>query len=97
MSEPEEFDWTESLSKNNKIIKYLVLKKANINIKNNKGKGHAIQKGIQFFLNHKNADYLILMDSDLQHPADCIPEFLKMAELEEAKFILGNRKNHGGN
>ena len=45
----------------------------------NKGKGFALKTGFSEFIRSKDAEYLICMDADLQHPVASIPEFLELA------------------
>jgi glycosyltransferase involved in cell wall biosynthesis len=54
------------------------------------GKGAALQTGIRHALD-QGADWLLLMDGDLQHrPAD-IPIFLLAAEATRVGLVIGNR------
>ncbi len=57
----------------------------------NQGKGNALRKGIEWFLDHTAAKAVIFMDSDGQHdPAD-LPRFLEALGQPEADFVIGNR------
>jgi len=58
----------------------------------NMGKGSALKRGFEAFLASSQADYLLCMDADLQHPASSIPHFLKKAEQTADRFIVGARK-----
>ena len=68
-----------------------ITKELNVNIvdlQQNQGKGAALLKGFEYFLQNSKADYLICMDADLQHPVKSIPDFLK----NESPFVIGNRE-----
>ncbi len=56
----------------------------------NKGKGNALKKGFEAFLAHSDAEYVLCMDADLQHPVSSIPDFLRKAESGR-RFIIGSR------
>ncbi len=58
----------------------------------NKGKGYCLQKGFDDFLAHSTHEWLVCMDSDLQHPANSIPDFFEKQKKTEARLIIGNRK-----
>ncbi len=69
----------------------IIAKSLNVNIVNlqqNQGKGAALLKGFEYFLQNSTADYLICMDADLQHPVKSIPKFLK----SKSHFVIGNRE-----
>ena len=56
----------------------------------NRGKGHAIAKGIRCLLGHRQPPEAVLtLDADGQHPPDCIPAFL--AAGAEADLVVGDR------
>jgi glycosyltransferase involved in cell wall biosynthesis len=57
----------------------------------NRGKGSALKKGFQTFLEDSNAAYLLCMDADLQHPVSSIPDFLQKAAETRSSFIIGSR------
>jgi glycosyltransferase involved in cell wall biosynthesis len=59
-----------------------------IDLQQNMGKGAALIKGFDYFLQNTKADFLICMDADLQHPVNSIPDFLQ----KNTKFVIGNRK-----
>ena len=59
-----------------------------VDLQQNQGKGAALLKGFKYFLQKSNADYLICMDADLQHPVNSIPDFLK----SDSHFAIGNRE-----
>ena len=58
----------------------------------NQGKGSALKTGFEAFLTSAQADYLLCMDADLQHPAASISDFLEKAEQTADRFIIGSRK-----
>jgi glycosyltransferase involved in cell wall biosynthesis len=69
----------------------IIAKGLNVNVvdlPHNHGKGAALLKGFEYFLQNSKADYLISMDADLQHPVKSIPDFLK----SESQFVIGNRE-----
>jgi glycosyltransferase involved in cell wall biosynthesis len=57
----------------------------------NKGKGNALKTGFQTILENHDTEYILCMDADLQHPVASIPDFLKKAENDHSKFIIGAR------
>jgi len=59
-----------------------------VDFQKNHGKGAALLKGFEYFLQKSNTEYLICMDADLQHPVKSIPDFLK----SNSKFVIGNRE-----
>ena len=59
-----------------------------VDIYQNQGKGAALLKGFEYFLQNSKADYLICMDADLQHSVNSIPDFLK----SNSQFVIGNRE-----
>jgi glycosyltransferase involved in cell wall biosynthesis len=57
----------------------------------NKGKGEAIKTGIDYILKHHPAEYIVLVDADMQyHPDDAI-KLLTPLEEGEADFVSGYR------
>ncbi len=62
-----------------------------IRLKSNMGKGRALRSGIEHFLQAGQSDYLLMMDSDGQHPVKSIPEFLNLAQRVNADIIIGHR------
>ena len=56
----------------------------------NYGKGASLNDGFRYSLN-RNYDYVITMDGDGQHNPDEIDNFLKAAEEDDIRIILGNR------
>ncbi len=61
-----------------------------INLSRNFGKENALLAGID----NADGDAVIIMDSDLQHPVDTIPEMVKYWE-EGYDDVYGSRKNRG--
>ena len=59
-----------------------------VELQKNQGKGAALLKGFDYFLQNSNVEYLICIDADLQHPVKSIPDFLK----SDSKFVIGNRE-----
>jgi len=58
----------------------------------NKGKGEALNTGFQYVLEkHKDAEYVILIDADLQYHPNEAPKILKPLENGEADFVMGYR------
>ena len=57
----------------------------------NKGKGEAIKTGINYILKHHHAEYIVLVDADMQyHPSEAI-KLLGPLEKNEADFVSGFR------
>ncbi len=71
-----------------------ILKKFNqidvITYPKNKGKGYALRKGLRFAWN-KGFEYAITIDSDGQHFASDLPEFIKAIDKNPNAIIIGNR------
>ena len=59
----------------------------------NQGKGSAVAAGIGAALEH-DPDAVIVLDSDGQHPARLIPEFV--AAADGADVVIGDRRRAGG-
>lgn len=57
----------------------------------NSGKGKALKKGFEIFLDKLNTGTLICMDADLQHSPTSIDEFLNKSELVGESVIIGKR------
>jgi dolichol-phosphate mannosyltransferase len=57
-----------------------------------KGLGSAILEGIQ----QARAAVICVMDADLSHPPEAIPEMYKKIENGEAQLVIGSRKVAGG-
>jgi dolichol-phosphate mannosyltransferase len=56
------------------------------------GLGGAVLHGIA----QARGEYLVVMDADLQHPPQKLPELLAPLEKDEAEFVLGSRLVPGG-
>lgn len=57
----------------------------------NKGKGEAIRTGLRYILDKKNADYVAIIDSDMQYPPEEVSKLLKKLEEEKTDFVSGFR------
>ena len=62
-----------------------------LRLKTNRGKGLALRKGMELFLQKKGSPFLLLMDADGQHPVAKIDDFLRMIEKESYDLLIGNR------
>ena len=62
-----------------------------IKIEQNRGKGFALKYGIKQLLKDSQADHVLFMDADLQHPVSYIPYFLARAKEKGSVFIIGKR------
>ena len=60
---------------------------------NNSGKGAALKTGIKYILT-QNYEAIIILDADLQHNPDTIPEFIRIWQETEADIVLGNRMHN---
>ena len=79
------------------IVKRLISLNQNIHLISGqkKGLGDAYKRGFAFALNDLNADLIFQMDSDGQHDASLIPNFIN--HIEEGKdVIIGSRFIEGG-
>jgi dolichol-phosphate mannosyltransferase len=56
------------------------------------GLSGAVLRGIA----EARGEYLVVMDADLQHPPEKLPELLAPLESGEADFVLGSRYTPGG-
>lgn len=83
-SEDNSVNILEELASKNKQIKYLQFSR-------NFGKEIATSAGI----NNAKGDAVIMLDADLQHPPELIPEFIKKWE-NNAEVVIGVRKNNKG-
>ncbi len=54
------------------------------------GKGYSILEGSE----HSDAEYIAMIDGDLQYAPEYIPEMLKKAEKDNLGIVIGNRKIH---
>lgn len=57
----------------------------------NLGKGRALRTGMQY-ARKKNYDFVLTLDSDLQHPPEYIPKFLRL--INKDRIIIGQRSNY---
>jgi glycosyltransferase involved in cell wall biosynthesis len=57
----------------------------------NRGKGRALRQGFSMLMQNQDADYIICMDADLQHPAESIMDLLAAAEKCNSQFVIGVR------
>jgi glycosyltransferase involved in cell wall biosynthesis len=62
----------------------------------NKGKGEALKTGFKYALENRY-EGVISIDADLQHDPHLIPEFIKVAEENDADVIVGTRERNLGN
>lgn len=62
----------------------------------NLGKGSAMKTGAEYAFQHKNADFIIFMDSDGQHSVDDIPKFMNKLESGNYDIVFGSRKFDNG-
>lgn len=70
-------------------IKILEKKKVIFYTFPHRGKGWALRKGIDIALK-KDVDFVIFLDSDLQHPPELIPHFIDKLE-KGADIVIGSR------
>ncbi len=63
-----------------------------ISFPNNKGKGYALRSGFKHFLSSDDAEYLLCMDADMQHPPASIDDFLQEMAENDRFLIIGKRK-----
>jgi len=62
-----------------------------IDFEHNKGKGHALQVGMQYA--KKNGyKYVLTLDGDLQHDPLCIINFFKAQRKEQSQLVIGYRR-----
>ncbi|MEA1987223.1 MAG: glycosyltransferase family 2 protein [Candidatus Marinimicrobia bacterium] len=73
--------------------KEIAEKKSTFIIKNstNLGKGKSLQKGFDF-AKKRNYEFVITIDSDLQHPPEAISKFIELHKIASKSIIIGNRK-----
>ncbi len=57
-----------------------------------RGKGHALRTGLHHVLRSENADYVLMLDGDMQHRPDEAPQFFVAAEAENADLVVGERQ-----
>lgn len=78
-------------STDNTATKCLSTQAVFLHLDQNRGKGYALRYGIKYLLNDMEADYVLFMDADLQHPVSSVPDFLALAKEKGSKFIIGKR------
>ncbi|NIP42054.1 MAG: glycosyltransferase family 2 protein [candidate division Zixibacteria bacterium] len=62
----------------------------------NRGKGEALKTGFKYALQNRYAG-IISIDADLQHDPALIPEFIRVAEEQDADVIIGTRERNLAN
>ena len=62
-----------------------------LNNSTNLGKGRSLQRAFDF-ASKNNYDFVITMDSDLQHPPDAISKFINLHKQHPESIIIGARK-----
>lgn len=62
-----------------------------IRLSRNFGKEAAISAGLR----HACGEYFLVMDADLQHPPECIPEMLALAEQGDVDVVDGVKRSRG--
>lgn len=62
----------------------------------NMGKGFALRRGFDWYLEKGFSGYIICLDADLQHVPEVIPELLNSAQLTKRQVIIGNRDKRPG-
>ena len=83
-SEDKTWDNIKLASKSNKIVKGIKLSK-------NFGKDSAIEAGLNY--NVKEYDYYIIIDADLQHPINKIPDLINLHKNENKQIVNSYRIN----
>ena len=64
----------------------------NVNrLNRNHGKGYALRSGYHQFLEKSEAEYLICMDADLQHPVNSVEKLIDKINKEKNRIVIGNR------
>jgi glycosyltransferase involved in cell wall biosynthesis len=58
----------------------------------NSGKGTALKRGFQYFIQDHPCDLVITLDADLQHPPELIPNFIKRFKTGCGDVIIGYRR-----
>jgi len=61
----------------------------------NRGKGAALQTGFNHILPMNDVEYVVTMDSDLQHVPEEIPKLLSAQETTQADIVVGQRQRMG--
>jgi len=62
----------------------------------NRGKGEALKQGFDLIRRQSDAEFILCMDADLQHPVASVSDFLKAAETSDSRFIIGRRERKSG-
>ena len=62
-----------------------------LNNSTNLGKGRSLQRAFDF-ASKNNYDFVITMDSDLQHPTEAISKFINLHKQHPESIIIGARK-----
>ena len=57
----------------------------------NCGKGEAIKTGFDYIFKSLDADFIVLLDADLQYLPEDIPKLTGILERKEADFVMGYR------
>lgn len=60
--------------------------------KDERGLSGAVLRGFE----EARGDVLIVMDADLQHPAEVLPDFIAKFEDDSVEFVMGTRYSRGG-
>jgi len=63
--------------------------------KQNRGKGAALQTGFDFLKNRLEFDFILVMDSDLQHQPEDISKFFEAQQQTSADIVIGWRQRVG--
>ncbi|RPI05923.1 MAG: glycosyltransferase family 2 protein [Ignavibacteriae bacterium] len=61
----------------------------------NRGKGAALQTGFDFLKKRAGIEFVLTMDSDLQHLPEDIPKFLLVQSTTNADIVIGWRQRTG--
>jgi len=80
------------------VVEALIKKYANLHLLINKqktGLGGAYLKGMAKAFDELKADVVFEFDADMSHPAEKIPEFLKLID-QGSDFVMGTRYHKGG-
>jgi len=57
-----------------------------------RGKGHAVRIGLHYVLAHTAADYVLMLDGDMQHRPDEAPRLIVAAMETGADLVVGARR-----
>jgi glycosyltransferase involved in cell wall biosynthesis len=61
----------------------------------NRGKGAALQTGFNFITEQAGIEFIVTMDSDLQHQPEDIPKFILAQQKANADIVIGWRERIG--